>query len=106
MEKETTLFEDLMEGLGEMRKHLKGEASQVRVTVLSRPEPLSIQSDEIKAIRHQLKLSQSVFASKLRTSVRTYQGWEQGKSKPNAQAILLLRMVEKSPQLFQQIAQI
>lgn len=98
-------YNDLMEGLTAMEEYLDGKRT-LRTETLKRPEPLSIQSEEIKAIRNSLNLSQSVFALKLRTSVRTYQGWEQGKSKPNAQAILLLKMVEKSPQLFKQIAQI
>ena len=71
---------------------------------LTRPEPLEMQAEEIKAIREGLNLSQALFALKLRTSVRTYQGWEQGKSKPNQQAMLLLRMVQKDPKLFEQIA--
>ena len=71
---------------------------------LTRPEPLEMQAEEIKAIREGLNLSQSLFALKLRTSVRTYQGWEQGKSKPNQQAMLLLRMVQKDPKPFEKIA--
>ncbi|WP_342750334.1 hypothetical protein [Avibacterium endocarditidis] len=36
-------------------------------------------------------------------SVRTYQGWEQGKTTPNKQAALLLKMIERSPQTFEEI---
>ena len=61
---------------------------------------MTISANEVKAIREKLNLSQAVFAHRLRTSVRTYQGWEQGKTKPNPQAALLLRMVEYSPQTF------
>lgn len=65
-----------------------------------------ITADEVKAIRARLNLSQSVFAKRLRTSVKTYQGWEQGKSTPNPQATILLRLVEQSPQIFEQIARL
>ena len=96
-------YDDLMEGLEAMEAFLDGKRT-LKTETLKRPEPLEIQAEEIKAIRQELNLSQALFALKLRTSVRTYQGWEQGKSKPNQQAMLLLKMVQKSPQLFEQIA--
>ena len=96
-------YDDLMEGLESMEAFLDGKRT-LKTETLKRPEPLEIQAEEIKAIRQELNLSQALFALKLRTSVRTYQGWEQGKSKPNQQAMLLLKMVQKSPQLFEQIA--
>ncbi|OOF47927.1 helix-turn-helix domain-containing protein [Rodentibacter trehalosifermentans] len=99
------LFNELMTGLKEIQAHQKGEIELPSYT-LSRPEPLEMKASEIKAIRESLKLSQSMFAQKLRTSVRTYQGWEQGKSKPNQQAMLLLRMVERSPQIFEELARV
>ncbi|WII91597.1 helix-turn-helix domain-containing protein [Kingella negevensis] len=68
--------------------------------------PVFITPEEIRSIRENLHLSQAVFAQKLRTSVRTYQGWEQGKTRPNPQAALLLKMVEQSPQVFQAISAI
>lgn len=101
--KNSTLFEDLKQGLEEIIAFQEGKIT-LKTETLERPEPLTINANEIKAIREALNLSQAVFAFKLRTSVRTYQGWEQGKSKPNQQATLLLKMVQKSPQLFEQIA--
>lgn len=97
------LFEELKQGIEEICAHQQGKITLTGYT-LTRPEPLEMQAEEIKAIREGLNLSQALFALKLRTSVRTYQGWEQGKSKPNQQAMLLLRMVQKDPQLFEQIA--
>lgn len=99
------LFEELKQGLEEIQAHQQGKITLTGYT-LERPEPLEIQADEIKAIRQELNLSQALFALKLRTSVRTYQGWEQGKSKPNQQAMLLLKMVQKSPKLLEQIANV
>ncbi|HHW7568793.1 helix-turn-helix domain-containing protein [Mannheimia varigena] len=101
----TTLYDDLLEGLTAMKEHLEGKRT-LRTETLSRPEPLQISADEVKAIRARLNLSQAVFAQRLRTSVKTYQGWEQGKSTPNPQATILLRLVEQSPQVFEQIARL
>ena len=42
-------------------------------------------------------LSRQVFARYLRTNPRTLENWEQGRAKPNAQAALLIRLVEKFP---------
>ncbi|GAB1660862.1 helix-turn-helix domain-containing protein [Mannheimia haemolytica] len=100
-----TLYEDLLEGLTAMKEHLEGKRT-LRTETLLRPEPLQISADEVKAIRAKLNLSQAVFAKRLRTSVKTYQGWEQGKSTPNPQATILLRLVEQSPQVFEQIARL
>ncbi len=97
------LFDELMEGLEAYKSHLEGKIT-LRTTVVEVHDPIVITPEEVKAIRQKLNLSQAVFARKLHTSVRTYQGWEQGRTKPNPQAVLLLKMVEKSPQTFEQIA--
>lgn len=101
----TTLYDDLLEGLTAMKEHLEGKRT-LRTETLKRPEPLHISADEVKAIRQKLNLSQAVLAHRLHTSVKTYQGWEQGKNTPNPQATLLLKLVAQSPQVFEQIAKI
>lgn len=100
-----SFYNDLMESLTEVKEHIEGKRT-LRTETIKRPEPLKISADEVKAIRVRLNLSQAVFAQRLRTSVKTYQGWEQGKSIPNPQATLLLRLVEQSPQVFEQIARL
>ncbi|EGT82797.1 transcriptional regulator [Haemophilus quentini] len=97
------LFDELIEGLNAYKDFTQGKIT-LRVETRERIEPASITAEEVKAIREKLNLSQAVFAQKLRTSVRTYQGWEQGKTKPSAHASLLLRMVDKAPQTFELIA--
>ena len=44
-----------------------------------------------------IPLSCLVFARYLRTTPRTLENWEQGRAKPNAQAVLLIRMVSQFP---------
>lgn len=100
----TTLFEDLMNGFKEMEQHLKGEITLPTYTLSLEDKAEKITGEEIKAIRNGLNLSQKVFAQKLKANLKTYQGWEQGKTKPNAQAILLLRVAQRQPHLFEQIA--
>lgn len=50
-----------------------------------------------------MNLSRPVFASYLRTKPRTLENWEQGRAKPNAQAALLIRLVEKFPDTVQRL---
>ncbi|PJG86439.1 helix-turn-helix domain-containing protein [Conservatibacter flavescens] len=101
--KNTALFDDLMEGLEAMKAHIEGKITLPSYT-LTRPQKETITQQEIKAIREQLNLSQAVFALQLRASLKTYQGWEQGKSKPNPQAAFLIRLAQREPELFQQVA--
>lgn len=68
-----------------------------------RPAP-EITADELVNVRERLKLSRAVFASYLRTNVRTLENWEQGRAKPNAQAALLIKMVEAFPDTVQRLA--
>ena len=68
-----------------------------------KPE-VSITSEELKSIRERLNLSRTVFASYLRTKPRTLENWEQGRAAPNAQAALLIRLVEKYPDTVSRLA--
>ena len=67
------------------------------------PAP-DVTADELLALRERLNLSRPVFASYLRTNPRTLENWEQGRAKPNAQAALLVRLVEKFPDTVQRLA--
>jgi putative transcriptional regulator len=49
-------------------------------------------------------MSQAVFAKRIRTSPSTLRNWEQEKSRPNAQAALLIRLVEKFPDMVDRLA--
>lgn len=49
-------------------------------------------------IRDELQMSRAVFAMYLRTNARTLENWEQGRAKPNAQAMTLMRLVKKHPE--------
>ncbi len=54
---------------------------------------------QIKAIREQMNLSQTVFAKLLNVSPSSIQQWEQGKRKPAGPTKVLLELLEKSPHL-------
>ncbi len=54
---------------------------------------------ELLAVRTRLDVSQGVLAHYLHTDAATVQAWEQGQQQPNAQAVLLLRLLKKFPDL-------
>jgi len=99
-----SLFDDLMQGLEEARAHDQGKLT-LRNFSLPR-KTLSMSPDEIIQLREQLGLSQGVFATFLHTNKRTYQKWEQGISKPNEQAVTLLKLVNSEPGILNQIAEL
>ncbi|KAA0911281.1 DNA-binding transcriptional regulator [Pusillimonas sp. ANT_WB101] len=52
-------------------------------------------SEEIRAMREKLKLSQTVLASVLNTSVSTIRKWEQGDKHPSGPSLKLLNLLDR-----------
>jgi putative transcriptional regulator len=72
-----------------------------------KPKPVpEIRAGELTKVRGDMKLSRSLFARYLRTNVRTLENWEQGRAKPNAQAALLIRLVQRYPDTVRRLAEI
>ncbi len=96
------IFSELQEGMNAWSEFNEGEKTLKthRINV----KPLSMTPAEVKAVREKLNLSQAVFAQYLHTGVTTLQNWEQGIVKPNKQAVLLLKMVEKRPDTLIELA--
>ena len=92
MDKEIEQFQnDLLESVRQMKT---GKA--VRIT--------NVDVSSIVAARNTLGLSQSRFAELLGVSKRTLQEWEQGRRTPTGAAKTLLRVVERHPEVFRDIA--
>ncbi|MGM0702482.1 MAG: helix-turn-helix domain-containing protein [Pseudomonadota bacterium] len=89
------LGEEILDGINEIRRFKKGEAS-LRQHELSEPSAP-------KEIRLKLRLSQSAFAGLMGVSVRTIQDWEQGRREPQGPAVALLRIAEQHPEVFEQL---
>lgn len=102
---ERDIFSELMEGMQELKDHLDGKIT-LKTYKVSKREPVTIAPQELRDVREKLNLSQAVFAHYLHTGETTYQKWEQGRAKPNAQAVLLIRMVQKTPETLQTLAQL
>ncbi len=103
--KKRNLFAELTEGVKALAdaRLLKKRLRTHEVT--EKPAP-QITSAELLALRERLHLSRPVFAGYLRTNARTLENWEQGRAKPNAQAALLIKLVEQYPDTVERLASV
>ena len=96
------LFRELMSGVQAMRAHREG-----RVTLRTHHvEPITvppIDADFVRETREGLHMSRQVFAFRIGVNSRTLERWEQGRSKPNEQAAVLLWLVRKYPDTLERL---
>ncbi len=99
------LFAELKEGFGELQAERHG-----KLTLRDQPArwtPVAgFDAQELLALRERLGLSRAVFATYLRTNPRTLENWEQGRAKPNAQAAILLRLIQQYPDTLERLARL
>jgi len=93
---ERHIFDELVEGMSAWSDLNAGKTTLKTHRVALKKNGL-LSPAELRAVREKLHLSQAVFALYLHTALTTYQNWEQGRAKPNPQAVLLIRMVEQHP---------
>ncbi len=101
--KKRNLFAEISEGFVALADERAGRQTLRTVEVEIKPV-LEISADELLALRERLHLSRPLLAAYLRTNPRTLENWEQGRAKPNAQAALLIRLVEKFPDTVERLA--
>jgi len=97
------LFADLVEGFDALAEERTGKRT-LRTHKLEAQAVPEVTAEELVTLRERLHLSRPVFAGYLRTNPRTLENWEQGRAKPNAQAALLIRLVEKFPDTVERLA--
>jgi len=101
--KKRSLFTELAEGIGNMQDAREGKITLRNFNVEANPAP-DVTASDIVNLRESLHVSRAVFARFLRTNPRTIEGWEQGRTKPNAQAALLIKLVGRHPEMINEIA--
>ena len=85
------LFNELIEGVREMKAIEEGTSDPVRLT--------RMEKSEVHKIRHGIELYQSGFSRMMGISLRTLQNWEQGHRSPVGSAKILLRIAKKHPKV-------
>jgi putative transcriptional regulator len=101
--KKRKLFDELMEGFDALESQRAGKVTLKKMVIEYQPVA-KLTAAEVVRVRTKLNVSQPVFARRLRTEVKTIANWEQGRSQPNAQASILLKLVDKHPELLNEIA--
>jgi len=105
MKKKRNLMDELTEGFAALADQRTGKRT-LRTHVVQFKASPKMSAKELCALRERMNLSRALFAKYLRTNVRTLENWEQGRAKPNAQAALLIRMVERYPDTVERLAKI
>ncbi len=99
------LFIEITEGFEALADERAGKRTLRTHEAEGLPAP-SVKAADITALRERLHLSRPLFAHYLRTNPRTLENWEQGRAKPNAQAALLIRLVEYYPDTVERLARL
>jgi len=105
MAKKRDLYDELNEGFDALAEQRSGKRTLRTHAVNARAAP-KITARELAKLRKDMNLSRGIFAGYLRTNVRTIENWEQGRAKPNAQAALLIRMVQRYPDIVLRLAEL
>lgn len=99
------LFQELKQGVDEIKAHKSGKITLRSYSGKKKPRP-KVSASIIRNTRQKLHMSRAVFAITLRVSPRTLEKWELGKTVPNDQAAALILMVRKYPDTLQKLMEI
>ena len=102
MKKKRDIFNELMDGVESMKKHREGKITLKAYKPEANDLP-EIDPKFIRETREELRMSQGLFARLLHVNPRTLANWEQGRSKPNDQAITLILLVREFPDTLEKL---
>lgn len=96
--------DSLLEALTEIRDHVRGTRKlTLRTSKVDLPAATAtIKPKEIAAIRHDLNVSQTVFARLLNVPEVTAASWEKGRRHPSGAAVRLLQIARRHPEVLLQ----
>ena len=91
----SSLFDDLQEGLLQAIDYAKGKGPAQTITYTIDPV-IKLNKDQIREIRIQAQMTQSVFADYLGVSVKTVEAWERGRTHPTGPAYRLMSFLAQN----------
>lgn len=97
--KEKSVGEELIESLNEIIAWARGADVPVRVT------HVTVSTPDVRAIRKRLKLSQTNFAERFGFALASVRNWEQGRTRPDGAARVLLAVIAKHPEAVEEAVQ-
>ncbi len=92
-----TVGESIIEGLEQAISWTRGERDDVCVTLVHVPEV------NVREVRAKFGLSQAQFANKFGFPPATLRNWEQGRSRPDAPARVLLAVIAMHPEAVEDV---
>ena len=99
------IFDELIEGVSAMKQHREGKITLRSYKLEPGPLP-EVDSKFIRETRKRMRCSRAVFARKLRINERTLEKWEQGRAKPNPQAVALVLLVRNYPDMLERLEKV
>ena len=90
--KHARIGQEVIASLKEAIAWARGETVPVRVTTIQVPKT------DVRAVRRKLRLSQSQFAAKFGFQPATLKNWEQGRTRPDGPARVLLAVIARHPE--------
>lgn len=91
-----SVYDNIIQGLNEAIEYEKGNISARKVKCTVNPVP-DFTAEEIKNIRNNLSMTQSIFAAVLGVSVKTVEAWEAGTNIPIGTARRMISMLQEDP---------
>jgi putative transcriptional regulator len=92
-----TVGQEVIASLKEAIAWAGGEPVPARVTTVEVP------TTDVRAVRRRLKLSQSQFAAKFGFQAATLKNWEQGRTRPDGPARVLLAVIARHPEAVEDV---
>jgi len=90
----SSLYEDLVQGLTEAIE-IKDGKRQGRITEIEIPELIRYSGKEVRRIRNDANLSQTMLAKFMGVSKKTVEAWEHGTNSPTGPACRLLSIIDE-----------
>jgi putative transcriptional regulator len=94
---ETSLGGTLIAAMKEVQADVRGEAR------LPRRSPLVLDKVDVLSVRKATGLSRQRFAAKFGLDLRAVQDWEQGRRQPERAARILLKVIERHPEVVEEV---
>jgi putative transcriptional regulator len=94
-ERRPTAGEEIITSVTEAIRWAKGETVPVRTSTVAVPKV------DVRQVRRRLKLSQSQFAARFGFAPASVKNWEQGRTRPDGPARVLLAVIAKHPEAVQ-----
>lgn len=88
------LYDEILSGLETLKSEALGQIPPLKRIYVQVED-----KTEVQAVRRQLGVTQKQFAELLHINTRTLENWEQGRTKPNEQAAVLIKLVAARPEL-------